>query len=607
MGNGIIHKQLNPAINPNSLSGSSHIISEPVDSICSIFAAKPDLKEVFITFLRDGKWIERFHERADDITSYNPTSQLCYPQYITPTGDVFGSKDSSLCKKKGIRAVSHRSALSHTVSSSNLNADTKKKAKKAHKDCMVTVDNIFLLVIAVAIPIFLQSEEFMAWKNRKRCSPRLDASSDMNHSSSVHESPTLATPSRTLMSTSQSTPLLSRQNTPKFLVPDSPSAAPSMPASPVRTIGKAPRLMNKAISFTNRSRSHTVDSELDDEGKSAVGTPVDRKQAKRTKEMLKRMDNDSDDSEAEDDGEKDLDDEVDRFIALRRQKLLQQQALLHPGDAAAAGAESPNKTTAALLPSALSLSRQNSSSLHSNHAPSPKMVPVPHAVTVKRGPVVNEDESLDDLLKASTSAMDIDMLMPKLASSDWLREIFDYLDAFPYAITIASVIPNSSAAAPDFAYCFANQAFETMTKYRRHALLGRATSSILYHPHKTEAAQIDRINQSLSQRKSVKLAMTCQCRDGSTFYNLLALRPVVNGQGDFSFVVAVHYNASALPAAHGSDGHSTGTCSSGDSQEDDSHHRHHGDSSHTCSADESFAEELMAVDSLLTLLAGLLM
>eukprot|EP01033_Poteriospumella_lacustris_P004824 gene4824-3459_t len=329
MGNGIVHKQLNPAVYPNSLSGSSHIISEPVDSICSIFAAKPDLKEVFITFLRDEKWIERFHQRADDITSYNPTSQLCYPQYITPTGDVFGSKDSSLCKKKGIRAVSHRSTLSHTVSSSNLNADTKKKAKKT-KECM---------------------------------------------------------------------------------------------------------------------------------------------------------------------------------------KLLQQQALLHPGDAAAAGAESPTKTTtAALLPAALSLSRQNSSSLHSNHAPSPKLVRVPHAAAAKRGPVVNEDESLDDLLKASTSAMDIDMLMPKLASSDWLREMFNYLDAFPYAITIASVIPNSSSVAPDFAYCFANQAFEAMTKYRRHALLGRATSSILFHPHKTEAAQIDRINQSLSQRKSVKLAMTCGIR-----------------------------------------------------------------------------------------------
>lgn len=605
MGNGIVHKQLNPAINPNSLSGSSHIISEPVDSICSIFAAKPDLKEVFITFLRDEKWIERFHERADDITSYNPTSQLCYPQYITPTGDVFGSKDSSLCKKKGIRAVSHRSTLSHAVSSSNLNADTKKKAKKT-KECMVTVDNIFLLVIAVAIPIFLQSEEFIAWKNRKDRSPRLDASSDFNLSSSVHGPPSLATPSRTLMSTSQSTPLLSRQNTPKFLVPDSPSAIPSMPASPVRTVGKGPRPLNKAISFTNRSRSHTVDSEPDDEVKTALGTPVDRKQAKRTKEMLKRLD-DSDDSEAEDDGEKDLDDEVDRFIALRRQKLLQQQALLHPGDAAAAGAESPTKTTAALHPSALSLSRQNSSSLHSNHAPSPKVVRVPNATAAKRGPVVNEDESLDDLLKASTSAMDIDVLMPKLASSDWLREMFDYLDAFPYAITIASVIPNSSSAAPDFAYCFANQAFETMTKYRRHALLGRATSSILFHPHKTEAAQIDRINQSLSQRKSVKLAMTCQCRDGSTFYNLLALRPVVNGQGDFSFVVGVHYNASAHLAAHGGDGHSTATSSSGDSQEDDSHRRGHGDSSHTGGAGESFAEELMAVDSLLTLLAGLLM
>lgn len=603
MGNGIVHKQLNPAINPNSLSGSSHIISEPVDSICSIFAAKPDLKEVFITFLRDGKWIERFHERADDITSYNPTSQLCYPQYITPNGDVFGSKDSSLCKKKGIRAVSHRSALSHTVSSSNLNADTKKKTKKAHKECMVTADNIFLLVIAVAIPIFLQSDEFMAWKTKKHSSPRLDASTDINHSSSTHEPPSLATPSRTLMSTSQSTPLLSRQNTPKFLVPDSPSAIPSMPASPVRTIGKAPRPLNKAISFTNRSRSHTVDSEPDDESKTAVGTPIDRKQAKRTKELLKRMEDESDDSEAEDDGEKDLDDEVDRFIALRRQKLLQQQALLHPD---AAGAESPTKTTAALLPSALSLSRQNSSSLHSNHSPSPKLAPVPvsHGVAVKRYPVVNEDESLDDLLKTSTSAMDIDILMPKLASSDWLREIFNYLDAFPYAITIASVIPNSSSAAPDFAYCFANQAFETMTKYRRHALLGRATSSILYHPHKTEAAQIDRINQSLSQRKSVKLAMTCQCRDGSTFYNLLALRPVVNGQGDFSFVVGVHYNASAH-LAHTSDGHSTGTCSSGDSQEDSAHG--HGHSSSTGGADESFAEDLMAVDSLLTLLAGLLM
>lgn len=215
-----------------------------------------------------------------------------------------------------------------------------------------------------------------------------------------------------------------------------------------------------------------------------------------------------------------------------------------------------------------------------------------HAAT---SPRVNETESLNDLLALTRTAPElVDTIVPSMASSQWLEDLFQYLDNFPYAISVAALprTDEKATAVPfdplQLEITFVNKAFEDLARVSRGAVVRKPFVSTLFSSSVTEPAQVDRLVKAVREAVPCKLGITTAMGDRaptakphahhsnepSSFFNLLSVKPVVapanrrSSPTDVQYVVAVHYNLA---------GH-----------------------------EEVFSDDLMAVDSVLVLLSALL-
>lgn len=215
-----------------------------------------------------------------------------------------------------------------------------------------------------------------------------------------------------------------------------------------------------------------------------------------------------------------------------------------------------------------------------------------HSMT---SPRVNETESLGDLLALTRTAPElVDSIVPSLASSRWLEDLYQYLDNFPYAISVAALprADDKASAGPlepqQLEITFVNKAFEDLARVSRAAVVRKPFVSTLFPNSVTEPAQVDRLAKALREAVPCKLGITTAMGDRAptakpqahlaneptSFFNLLSVKPVVapvdrrSSPTDVQYVVAVHYNLA---------GH-----------------------------EEVFSDDLMAVDSVLVLLSALL-
>lgn len=472
MGNGLMHSlaaNLN-GTSSHSVSGGASTISPQIDSICSIFSAQPEVRSLFLTFLREGNWIPSLVESA----SQQPTKPEGFtnPEYILPSGsklavldehvNLYRSRSNSRsransCQRVGTttRSVSISCSLSvssmHSTSSHN---DTKEKSPMKAKPAAyqekeqdvrsyMSVDKVLLLVIAAVIPLFLRSEEYLHRQqkphNGDTASEQLPIEKDCQSTTEV-------------LSTSG-------------------TVAP--PVAAVATVG-------------------------------TVAPPLKP------------------------------------FVGNR--------------------------------------SRASSTGEHSTTSPR-----------------VNETESLNDLLALTRTAPElVDTIVPSMASSRWLEDLYQYLDNFPYAISVAALPRTDDKAAPapfdpqQLEITFVNKAFEDLARVSRGTVVRKPFVSTLFSSSVSEPVQIDRLVKTLREAVPCKLGITTAMGDRaptakphahhgnepSSFFNLLSVKPVVapvdrrSCPTDVQYVVAVHYNLA---------GH-----------------------------EEVFSDDLMAVDSVLVLLSALL-
>eukprot|EP01033_Poteriospumella_lacustris_P009878 gene9878-7076_t len=469
MGNGLMHSLATNlgGASAHSVSGGASTISPQIDSICSIFSAQPEVRSLFLAFLRKGDWIPSLVETV----SQQPTQPQGFtnPEYILPSGsklavldehvNLYRSRSNSRsrtnsCQRVGTttRSVSISCSLSvssmHSTSSHN---DTKEKSQSKAKTAAyqekeqdvrsyMSVDKVLLLVIAAVIPVFLRSKEYAHWQQKPQDSG-------------------LATE-----------------------------------VSPIETDCQS---STDAVSTSG-----------------SVAPPV----------------------------------------------------------TTAAAVAPPSKPFVG--------SRSRASSAGEHAATSPR---------------VNETESLNDLLALTRTAPElVDTIVPSMASSQWLEDLFQYLDNFPYAISVAALprTDDKAAAVPfdpqQLEITFVNKAFEDLARVSRGAVVRKPFVSTLFSSSVTEPAQVDRLVKAVREAVPCKLGITTAMGDRaptakphahhsnapSSFFNLLSVKPVVapadrrSSPTDVQYVVAVHYNLA---------GH-----------------------------EEVFSDDLMAVDSVLVLLSALL-
>lgn len=130
----------------------------------------------------------------------------------------------------------------------------------------------------------------------------------------------------------------------------------------------------------------------------------------------------------------------------------------------------------------------------------------------------------------------------KLEDGSLLFHCLQYLNNLRYAMTVSfapasgegaahsihhALNASSHAAQPHLPLIrFVNGSFETMTQWSRIEVLGKS-NRFLYSEEVTEMHQLERIQEALREEEAIKLAVTNVRRDGSSFFNLAAVKPVV--------------------------------------------------------------------------------
>lgn len=123
-----------------------------------------------------------------------------------------------------------------------------------------------------------------------------------------------------------------------------------------------------------------------------------------------------------------------------------------------------------------------------------------------------------------------------LASGYWIDRILHCIEFshFPVSLAIAE------QKYKGFPMVYVNQAFESLTQYKREELLGRSCN-VLQSPI-TERSQINYLVQALSKGEGVKVALINKKKNEDLFCNLLALFPVYDCLGNYILSLGVQYN-----------------------------------------------------------------
>ena len=114
-----------------------------------------------------------------------------------------------------------------------------------------------------------------------------------------------------------------------------------------------------------------------------------------------------------------------------------------------------------------------------------------------------------------------------LVSSNWLKEMLAAVEHIPICITVAA----ASRAMPGFPLLYVNSAFETTTGYTRQEIIGQNCRFLQLgrvNGEEAERESITRLSHALREAKPVRVAITNFRKDGTSFSNLLAMKPIMD-------------------------------------------------------------------------------
>ena len=91
-----------------------------------------------------------------------------------------------------------------------------------------------------------------------------------------------------------------------------------------------------------------------------------------------------------------------------------------------------------------------------------------------------------------------------------------------------------------FPLIYVNKSFETMTGYERSIIIGKNCKFLQpEEPPRKEILQYVLMRNSLEMAKPVSVVITNYKANGTPFYNLLALKPILDKNGNYLFVLGI--------------------------------------------------------------------
>lgn len=174
----------------------------------------------------------------------------------------------------------------------------------------------------------------------------------------------------------------------------------------------------------------------------------------------------------------------------------------------------------------------------SNRSPSESSLPITEALSRCSSHTL-ENSTLDSMIIKIAQTLHVNMAEDILNKGSIISSLFTYLDNFKLPISVSSATGKGSKG-ERFPLVFVNKAFETLTGYNRTEILG-SNCSFLQCQHHTEKQQIAQLRRALDEQLPVKVGMTNVRKNGSRFFNLLAIAPIANPEGEVQYMMGMQY------------------------------------------------------------------
>lgn len=166
----------------------------------------------------------------------------------------------------------------------------------------------------------------------------------------------------------------------------------------------------------------------------------------------------------------------------------------------------------------------------------------------------DRDSRLDDLFQHKSSrvnaiiqtamqSVDQKEVYLMLSSGNWLKNLLTTVEELPLCVSIATARRDRQG----FPLVYVNKAFESMTGYDRSDVIDQNCRFL--QSERTEQEQIDKLTYALKHALPTKVVITNRKKDGTEFLNLLAIKPIFNMLGVYSYVIGVQYDVTNKEAS----------------------------------------------------------
>lgn len=498
----------------------SSIISEALLHVADIVCCSAEMREAFIRFLINKTWLPKYLERQRldlggsalfDLPAGRTLSTAAHSSHQDQSAALYRAKSEMFRSKRAFSMDSDSNfSLPRNSSSSKL--------LPTQDPLLALAESFILFLVAGVLPLFLTSQEFLEWAD-----------------------------ARPLNNSSPNSPRNSNSN---LLKRSMSSPQPSQILSDKKELSFVDQDMHVKPQFAGMSR---------------------RPERRRSSISLL----------------------VNGFSNPRRYFGRQSVTLVKPLILA-------NEQQVFSIDGSLPITQDMDPSLYPAHGAPRELMSTTSRTSVNTPPInntisiqpMNETIRMERIIHDVLDAVKLSELDFMLRSTGWLHSLLQTLDELPLSVSVAlftnpssatsntdgdkistetfvkrkldncekedvhSVTANTVTSLSSLKYnpgqlsslqhplIYVNQAFENLTLYPRDDVLGHSCN-ILQDAALTEKAQASKLNQALASLKPVKVGLTNVRQDGSPFFNLVSLKPLVhhdrNGGKYCKYIIAIQF------------------------------------------------------------------
>ena len=157
---------------------------------------------------------------------------------------------------------------------------------------------------------------------------------------------------------------------------------------------------------------------------------------------------------------------------------------------------------------------------------------------------VNPNMMSNSVVADALKSGKLELVKREIEAGSWLESLVVMVEDMPLCVSVAT----ASEKTKGFPLVYVNKKFESMTGYDRSEIVNQNCRFL--QSSRTEPNQVKLMTEALRLAKPVKVALTNVRKDGTEFGNLLAMKPVFDRDGVYTYVIGVQCDISDPTVSH---------------------------------------------------------